>query len=190
MPISPRHAILLHDANVYGADASGRVIEIRKTEDVDLLNELQWINAFKNVYFPPDWSDEKIQQALDWQRPAQILPQLNRLKAINDSQYVQSGKGIFDPPDANEPRELIHFQGRELPKDIRIRGLKIKSNPQFWDNGSMASPKRDHIWDQIVSDFISAVERKEIKFSDFWLFVGDHPLAGNTGRWIRRAKRD
>jgi Protein of unknown function (DUF4238) len=191
MPISPRHAILLHDANVYGAEASGRIIEITKEEDADLLNELQWLNAYKNVYFPPAWSEDKIQQALSWKRPAEILPQLSRLKAINDDGlYTPSGKTIFEPPDADQTRELIHFHGRELPKDFRIRGVTIKSKPRFWDNGSVASPKRDHIWDRIVEEFISAVQQNKIKFSDFWLFVSEHPLTGRIGGWIRRAKRD
>jgi uncharacterized protein DUF4238 len=191
MPISPRHAVLLHDANVYGAADSARVIEITKEEDADLLNELQWLNAYKNIYFSPTWSKEKIEQAMSWKRPTEILPQLNRLKAINnDGLYVPSGKTIFESPDADETRELVHFHGRELPKDFRIRGVTIRPKPRFWDNGSAASPKRDYVWDQIVKEFASAIERKQIKFSDFWLFVGEHRLAGQIGAWIRRAKRD
>jgi hypothetical protein len=119
----------------------------------------------------------------------QIIPQLDRLRPINgQGLYVQSGKTIFEPPDEGQTQELIHFQARELPEDIRVRAVKIKSNPRYWDDGSGASPKRDQAWDRIVYDFVSLVEENKIQPSDFWLFADQHPLRKQI-RWLRREAR-
>jgi hypothetical protein len=190
MPIAPNHAIFLHDKNVYLADSHSNVIELKRADDVDTLNELQWLNAYKNVYVPPNFTQEQIDKMLAWKRSDDKLPRLNRLVPTDvDNLYRPSGKSVLDPPDEGATRELIHFQSREIQKDIRIRALKIKPKPVFEDNGSMASPRRDRAWDTIVTDFADLVENKKARFQDFWAFVPNHILFNQIGPWLHQLER-
>lgn len=58
MPLSPRFALLMHDTGTYSAENDNNVISLKRPDDVHSLNELQWLNAYRNIYFPPTFNDD------------------------------------------------------------------------------------------------------------------------------------
>jgi Protein of unknown function (DUF4238) len=53
MPISPRLSLMAYDQNVYTApNATGSsFVDLTRTDDIHALNQIQYLNAAKNVYF-------------------------------------------------------------------------------------------------------------------------------------------
>jgi hypothetical protein len=146
MPLSPKHALLLHDNNVYQTDCENNVIVIIREQDAAGFNELQWFNAHKNVYFPPSLGEEHVEGLLKTERSQEELFSFQRLESTEDANTFRStDKDEFAPPSENVTSELLHFSAKPLPKDIRVRGVKIRARPRYHDDGSMGSPRRDPI---------------------------------------------
>jgi uncharacterized protein DUF4238 len=191
MPLSPQHALLLHDSNVYATSSPNDIITLTGEQTVSSLNDLQWLNAYQNIYFPPGLGDDQIQRLLAVSRGDESLFSFRRFERTGDSRnsYRATDKDEFAAPNEGVTHELVHFAPKSLPKDIRIKGVSIRAKPRYYDNGSMASPARDPAWDRIVSDFASAVEAKQCSFSNLWQFAGQHYLASHVGPWLARKSR-
>ena len=57
MPLTPRHAALAYDGNVYTVPlGSAQRVQLHDESDVLALNELQYLRAAENLYFA-DWND-------------------------------------------------------------------------------------------------------------------------------------
>jgi hypothetical protein len=190
MPIAPRHAILLHDKYVYEANASNQVIQVRDRREVDALNEIQWLNAYKNIYFPPTFEDADIERCLSWPRVGNNLPEVIRLNPTNaEGIYVVTDKTVLDAPDQGVTRELVHFRSPESTNDIRLNSVRIRPKPTYFDNGSAGSPSRDPIWAQIVEEFVQRVENERLPFNKLWDSASSHPLFPRVGSEIRKIER-
>ncbi|KAB2778190.1 DUF4238 domain-containing protein [Brucella anthropi] len=190
MPLSPRFAVLLHDPNVYGADADGNVIRLKRRDEVVALNELQWLNAHKNVYFPPSLAADELDSMMCISRAGTALANFTRAERVRDSSsWKMTEKDEFAPPSEGVTSELVLVSGGSLPKDIRLRAVRIRSRPRYHDDGSIGSFVRDPVWEVIVDDFASIAITQEITLSDFWGFVADHPYENQVGPWLRKSAR-
>jgi len=189
MPLSPWAALMMHDSNVYSTTADENVIKIRQVEEIVALNELQWLNAFENLYLPPDLDNARLQTMMAVQRSSDALTGFTRMHAIGDNSFQASDRDEFAPPPEGMTRELVNVSAKSLPRDLRLRAVGIRRSPVVQDNGSVASPQRDQAWTGIVTEFAKALEAGAVNMSEFWDFTEAHPLAPKIGAWLRRAKR-
>ncbi len=190
MPLSPKYAILLHDGNVYTTQADDNIIKVSREKIIDNINELQWVNAYKNVYFSPEFGNQKISQLLEIERKSGDLISFERLQSLDGGRsYRLNDKDEYAPPDEGVKSELVRVSSKMLSKDIRIDAVKVRSNPLFYDDNSMGSPKRDPIWCQIVEDFSDAMLSGSCKFNDIWSFFESHYLSSRIGPWHGRVFR-
>lgn len=189
LPLSPHVALLMHDSNVYWTDSQRNVIRLKHRDEVVALNQLQWLNAYKNVYFPPGVSDGLLRSMMsECARPNSPLSEFRRMERVGDS-YQPNDKDEFAPPSEGVTCELILMSAKSLPKDVRLRAIRLREKPVFHDDGSIASPQRDPVWKQIVTDFAHAARAGQARLSTFWEFVEVHPLTPSIGVWLRRATR-
>jgi hypothetical protein len=190
MPISPKHAVLLHDSNVYTVDSVDDAILISREQMIGNLNELQWLNAYRNIYFPPGLGDEQIQRLLATERGNETMSSVRRFESVGDANlFRRTDKDEFATPTKGVASEIVHFEKVMLPKDIRVSPVRIRGRPRYDDDWSLGSPKRDPAWCQIIQDFASAVEAEQCSFTDLWSFVERHPLTLSVGPWLRRMVR-
>jgi hypothetical protein len=191
MPIAPQYAVLLHDKYVYQADSSDHVLQLRNRQEVDSINEIQWLNAYKNIYFPPSFDNAHVEQCLSWPRDDGKFSEVRRLNPTgNVGEYVASHKTVFDPPDDGVTRELVHFISPESTKDIRVNAVRIRPKPIYHDDKSAASPTRDPIWSKIVEEFVTRVEKERLPFDKLWESASSHPLFAQVGPEIRKIERN
>lgn len=189
LPLSPRFALMMHDSNVYTTDSRNNVVSIRRGDDVSALNELQWLNAYRNVYFSPGLDDDQLGMMMNVSREGQ-LSNFHRMERVEDGGgYRATDKDEFSPPSDGVKSELVVISAKALPKDIRLRAVRIRDKPIFHDDGSLSSPQRDPAWEDIISDFARQVGRERMNISKFWEFVIDHPRMPAIGSWLERARR-
>lgn len=186
MPLSPKHALLLHDSNVYTTQSMNNTLDIRRASIASALNELQWLNAYKNVYLPPECPDSMIDDLVKLDSPHDGRSFRRFENTVEPGHFSVTDKDEFAPPTTGVTSEIIHLGTVPFPKDIRIDGIALRSSPRIHDNGSMGSPIRDPAWIQIVEDFGISVGSKERSFNDLWDFVSQHHLVSQIGPWLAR----
>ena len=190
LPLSPKFALLLHDSNVYISDAKNNIIMIRRREEAAALNELQWLNAHKNVYLPPTFSQGDLEDMMAIERPTGPLAGFIRAENFgDDDSFLVTDKDEFSAPTEGVKSELVIISAPVLPKDIRLRAVKIRNKPQYFDDGSAGSFQRDTVWEEIVFQHVERVMSEEATFSNFMEYVSNHPLEPQIGRWLKRAGR-
>ncbi len=190
LPLSPGFALLLHDSNVYTTTSQHNIIAVSRVEEVIALNELQWMNAHKNVYFSSGLRDEFLDTMMEVSRPEGGLSAFRRMERVGEeTSYRASNKDEFSPPSDGVRSELVVQSAKALPKDVRLRAVRIRNKPIFHDDGSLGSPQRDPTWEDIVSDFARQVRLGRANLTRFWDFVERHPLAPSIGPWLRKAER-
>ncbi|MBZ9892974.1 DUF4238 domain-containing protein [Mesorhizobium sp. BR1-1-6] len=190
LPLSPKFALLLHDSNVYVSDAKNNIITIRRREEASALNELQWLNAHKNVYLPPTFSQDDLEAMMAIERPTGPLAGFTRAERVgDDDSFLVTDKDEFAAPTDGVKSELVIVSAPVLPKDVRLRAVKIRNKPQYFDDGSAGSFQRDPVWEEIVRQYAERVRRKEATLSNFMGYVSNHPLEPQIGPWLKRASR-
>lgn len=190
LPLSPKFALLLHDSNVYISEERNNVITIKKREDVKILNELQWLNAHKNVYLPPNFSQNDLEAMIVSKRLSGPLIGITRAEKVGDSDsFMVTDKDEFAAPTKGVKSELVAFSASVLPKDIRLQAIKIREKPKYFDDGSMGSFERDPVWQEIVSDYARYARNSENNLSNFIEHMSNHPLVSQIGPWFKRAIR-
>jgi hypothetical protein len=190
LPLSPKFALLLHDSNVYISDAKNNIITIRRPEEAAALNELQWLNAHKNVYLPPKFSQGDLEAMMAIERSTGPLTGLTRAERIGDEgAFLVTDKDEFTAPTEGVKSELVIVSAPVLPKDVRLRAIKIRNKPQYFDDGSAGSFQRDPIWEEIVLEYAQRVRSKGASLSNLMRYVSDHPLEPHIGPWLKRASR-
>jgi hypothetical protein len=121
-------------------------------------------------------------------RPQGPLSDFQRMERVGEGGgYRANYKDEFSPPSDDVTSELVVQSARVLPKDVRLRAVRMRRKPVFHDDGSLASPQRDPAWEDIVSDFARQVRAGHAKLTQFWDFVEIHPLESSIGPWLRRA---
>lgn len=63
LPLSPNHAVIYYDRDVYQLPKGRDVVLLKKAEDVHALNELQVLNCHRNTYFDPSFPHAWIHDA-------------------------------------------------------------------------------------------------------------------------------
>jgi hypothetical protein len=187
LPLSPKFALLLHDSNVYISDENNNVITIRRREDVTALNELQWLNAHKNIYLPPAFSLNDLEAMIVSKRLTGPLVGLTRAEKVGDGEsFLVTDKDEFTAPTKGVKSELVVISAPVLPKDVRLRAIKIREKPKYFDDGSMGSFERDPVWREIVSEYARYVINRENNLLDFIEYMSNHPLISQVGPWFKR----
>ncbi|MBA3040523.1 MAG: DUF4238 domain-containing protein [Alphaproteobacteria bacterium] len=190
LPLSPNFALLLHDGNTYVSDANNGIITIRTREEAAALNELQWLNAHKNVYLPPTFSQDDLDAIMATERPTGPLVGFTRAERTgDDGPFRATDKDEFAAPAEGAKSELVVFSAPLLPKDIRLRAIRIRNKPKYFDDGSAGSFQRDPVWEKIVRQYAERVRSKEATLSGFMEYVSNHPLERQIGPWLKRAVR-
>lgn len=190
LPLSPKFALLLHDSNVYSSDAKGNVITIRRRDEAAALNNLQWLNAHKNVYLPQALLDDYIAAMMAIERPTGPLAGFTRAERLGDEDsYQVTVKDEFTAPSEGVKSEIVIISAPVLSKDIRLRAIRIRNKPQYYDDGSSDSLQRDPVWQEIVRQYAERVTKNEAILSNFLEYVETHPLEPRIGPWLKRAAR-
>ncbi len=191
MPLTPRHAVLMHDRYVYETRANGNVIVVERDSEVSALNRVQWENALANVYFSDAFDERAINDCLSWDRSANKELRLTRFSPVDHDPgaFVASDKSIYDAPDSGVDRELVLISDAPPKTAIRMSAIRIRSKPRYFDEGSAADPLRDPAWREIVKAFSASSEPKARDFNRLWAFAVSHPLFSEVGPEIRNVER-
>lgn len=185
MPVSPRYMLLLIVNNVYSTGGSANSMEITSPIDIDHINHLQYLNSFKNLYFNNMFTDQDVDVLLKSSKPERTRF-FERSECVNDvGRYAVTDKSEFDPPTPGARSELLRISTHKLQECLRLKQIKIRSKPKYFDNGSLAGPIRDPAWMQIIRDFRKYLDNQSEIFSDIDRFVASHPLRDRVGNWIR-----
>lgn len=186
MPISPKFSLMLLDAGTYRiADEFGHVM-LTKGKDAHRLNALQWLNADKVIYVPQGLEETQLKSLIMTTGRKDRRFELTRAdKLADDSGFSVTDKDEYAAPTEGAKSEMVVIGGTKPAKDIRFSALDLKSRPQFFDDGSMASPLRDRYWLQIVEEFIRDDTSIQRPHSDFAAFVASHPLEPFIGQRLR-----
>ena len=183
MPISPKFGVFLFDDSVYKIKSESFVFPVSKKSDVFKFNELQYMNADKCLYFGGDVDEDVIFR----------LGQGGKRRATRFRQIVASQKdGNFAPYDAADmtasggESELIIQEGVPLAADIRFSGFGMKLLKKYFDDGSLAAPLRDQVWDGIVQEFSWKIFHEGAAPEEFLQFVERHPLKSHLGQKIKK----
>ncbi|WNJ87943.1 DUF4238 domain-containing protein [Bosea sp. 685] len=148
LPLTPKFALMMHDNNVYNAESDHNVIALANSAEASALNELQWMNAYQNVYSPPTLEHERVEALLRIPRPEGSLYEFKRLERLaDDGKFQATDKDEFSPPSEGVKSELVVHSARALPRDARLRAVRLRDKAVVFDDGSMASPQRDPVWE-------------------------------------------
>lgn len=116
-PLSPRLSAILYDGLVYSLpNASGTpFIDIKKSEDVEAINELQFLSASKNIYFKR------------WEDAENIA---NKVQALSDKRSKVASKAtVYIRDDEADPKlgRVVRLRDPDTVKLKNIaRGLPRK----------------------------------------------------------------
>jgi len=186
MPLSPTHALLLHDSGVYYTEDDSSAIELAKSSDIMKLNVLQWSNAEKNIYFPPSLKESQLDEIMNVARESSAS-NFQRFDYVDSERmYRITGKDEFAPPTEGVTREVVQISSNYLPLDIRVRGIGIRSKPRIEDGRSAAHPVRDSAWLKIIDDYCDSYDSSNGKARDVLEFAVRHPNFPRVGPWLDR----
>lgn len=108
-PISPRHYLLLFDAERYEVRYKTQPLHLHSRKDVQSLNDLQFYSAISNLYF----ADEKQAVVLQERHP-QLSPALGQLREVVTQEWR----------DANDENHKLVVMGEQnMPYDLTLRFL-------------------------------------------------------------------
>jgi len=193
LPIGPRHGLLMHDAGVYMLPTLGNVCVLKRAADVDLLNRLQWLNAYHNLYVPPGVDEVYVREIAAAPRGNEPLVRLGRFEMVSDDgdgrTFGGEERDEYALPTEGTERELAILTFKTLPEDIRVRELTIKAKPVIEDSHSAAGPSRDQLWEALVMEFRAAMDAGQLEFQHFRRFVETDERRDSLGPWFKRANK-
>jgi hypothetical protein len=191
IPIGPRHGFLLHDSNVYTLPAPGNIITLKRAADVDLLNRLQWLNAYQNLYVPPGIQEAYVREITTAPRGNEPLVSLGRFEMVSEDhdgrKFGGKERDEYALPTEGTERELAILTFKTLPDDIRLHELTIRPKPLIEDSHSAAGPSRDSIWEDMITEFRGALDADQLQFQHFRAFVATDERKDSLGPWFTRA---
>lgn len=150
MPLSPTLSALWYDTAVYTVpNASGSsFVDVDKAEDAVAVNELQYLNASKNVYFSR-WADASrigneivaLSERRAGARPTTQM--LVRDERIQDREVYRRGT----PEEEKTARETIAMTGFDHPEPSRwLSKVKYRGKPTTFYNGTAVGLVRKPEW--------------------------------------------
>ena len=187
LPISPRLGILMYDGNVYHVLKDGpSIVNCRRSQDMDSLNDLQTLNAQSNLYFFNSANGPAVVE------DAKRSIERRVAKRASVAEFVESntpGKYVREESaDARQTptKTLIGFTFDPLNRDVRLSFLRRRVRPKFDFDGSAVGAVRDLSWLRIVNSFSKAVRRKQLEFDQLREFAVAHPEWEKVGNWKAR----
>jgi len=114
LPLNPRVCLLFFDQNVYRVgNRQDSLLHISDTTSIDIINEFQYINADKALYF-----DETVE------------PNYIRVLSEKVHEYRRKSKAVVNeydvaPEQPNTSRSIIHVRSSLISKNLDIRGVRI-----------------------------------------------------------------
>jgi hypothetical protein len=151
MPISPRLSLILYDQQVYTLpNATGQsFVDLTRDDDVDALNQIQYLSAANNIYFQ-DWNDaERITSevaALAKIRTAAVPVSKMLVRDYNDhgpGEAYRTGSAEEEAT-ARETIVMTSFRQPEPPSWLSL--LKFRSKLKTFSNGSAVGHVRKAEW--------------------------------------------
>lgn len=191
VPISPRLLIILFDSGIYTlTNTIGHRVITRKRRDIDALNELQWLNAEKNLYFSKADEGPRILDKIGTAyrnrgAPKSKLTEFVRSKVLGNWVLPDSDKAVEQADDGSRD-SLIQVSSLVENIALRLSFLSNRNKPKFFDNGSARGSIRDPAWHDLVSDFYDCLENGDCQISDMPNFIASHPEWPNVGAWKKR----
>ena len=153
LPLSPRMSLCYFDRGTYSCPGNSPVYRtLANHRDVRVLNELQILNAEKNVYFA------------DWRSRETLLTQVNAVKERRPAErvlfnvLVEDENGTDGFHDGQRYRRATADEiARPMPKVVMnspvypvpsrwLSGLRIRTRPRVFTNGSAAGYVRNPVW--------------------------------------------
>jgi hypothetical protein len=150
MPLSPRLSAILYDGGVYSLpNASGTpFIDLKKTEDVEAINDLQFLSAGKNIYFS-HWQDGEIVRsgvAAAATERAKAGPKTTVFVRDPDSPDVERYRRGTPEEEATARHSMV-TSSFQYPEPSRWPSpLKFRDKPKVYSNGSAIGYVRNPDW--------------------------------------------
>jgi Protein of unknown function (DUF4238) len=150
MPLSPRMSAILYDGGVYSLpNASGTpFLDLKKTEDVAAINDLQFLAAGKNLYFSR-WQDaDTIRSAMTTvsSERDRAGPKTTVFVRDPDSPNVEQYRRGTPEEEATARHSMI-TSSFQYPEPSRWPSpLKFRDKPKVYSNGSAIGHVRNPDW--------------------------------------------
>ena len=148
-PLSPRLLLMCYDGDVYTVhDKRGNFLSVTKKRDVYACNELQYLNASRNVYFSHWGQKEQIEsefKAIESRRQEtrhQTLKFVEDEPTLDGQRYRRVGKR--DTVSGN--KMLIGISPIHVFPTVWMSRLSFRSKMKFRCDGSSAGYVRESEW--------------------------------------------
>ncbi|HMJ28044.1 MAG TPA: DUF4238 domain-containing protein [Xanthobacteraceae bacterium] len=150
MPLTPRLAILCYDGQVYTIPSlvGGRVI-LKKTEDVESLNELQYLKAAANIYFASWGMAEYVRDRFEEARPRRITDWVitRFYLLVSDDGNQRTFKEVSqEETRVPNSRSIVHTAFRYPVPSTWLSHLKYRSPIKTFSHGTGAGHVRNEAW--------------------------------------------
>jgi hypothetical protein len=187
LPISPGVAVILYDQNIYSIEKDGlnRVRRHRRA-DIEMLNELQYLSAFENIYFSDRDDAELILEGLARTQKRREKPKVAVREFVETDvpgKFVRAGESEAATP---KRKSIVLSSHRGLDADVRLSFIKFRPKPRYQDDGSAAGPVRDRAWIRLVDDFNEALKSDQVRLSQLAGFATRHFLWPDVLPWKAR----
>jgi hypothetical protein len=149
LPLSPKLAAFFFDIGVYTVSipAGSRFVDVRSTSDVRAINQLQHLNAQKNLYFA-SWAD--------CSSIAKNAAEVERIRSSSQHRFATLVRDHNKPGEAYragtkeeelQSKEMIITASFHHPKPSQWPGiLKYRAKPTTFTNGSAVGHLRKEEW--------------------------------------------
>jgi hypothetical protein len=138
LPLTPRFLCLIYDGDVYTVDHNNHWVDVGRADDVESLNDHQFLNCQSNVYFSNWQTADEIQRAYTTASARRPAKRHEIITAVLDRRYEQGKRYKVVPPgDAKRDEEgLIHVR-EVFPHPARWpRFLRIRSDAKVYSNST------------------------------------------------------
>jgi len=159
LPLSPEHYVIFFDKDVYkfGSRKDLSVI-IRDLKDIESLNKLQCISAYKNLYFDHSISREAFTILMN---NAEKNRRRTKLKV---DEYT-------GPTDKEGMHSLLHFHRTDIKCELHLGFIKILKKARQYELGNRVLHVRNERTYHLYEEFLDLVDRGKHKISDFYDFL-------------------
>jgi hypothetical protein len=149
LPITPRHCVLCYDGLVYTIpDVVGDVLPITSKEDVETVNELQYLRAAENIYFRR-WEDANYVRASfeagKDRRPKETI-EIQHFVLADANAFGEKWVPASAEDAKKEKKSMVHWKFNQPNPSRWLSKIKFRSSPRTFDIGSAAGPVRDSSW--------------------------------------------
>lgn len=138
LPLSPRMLCLGYDGDVYNVPHENGVTEVRRTGDIEALNEHQFLNCRANIFVQDSVHSPLVHESFLRAAPSRPAERHVVRYAVLDSHDGEFARyRVINPADAGEHKEaLIHTQVVHVRPTGWPRLISWRSNGFAFTNGT------------------------------------------------------